>query len=60
MLRSRRVNPELERVFKFSPRNPPRRGEIVLVDDVRCRVTRVRVKWNADRWTLRLLKVKPA
>lgn len=47
-------------VVKFFPTNPQRRGEVVLVNDERCRVTRCRVAWDGPTWTIKLLKVKPA
>ena len=52
--------PDQHEVFKFFPTSPPRRGEYVLVDGVRCRVTRVRVSWEDQTWTLRKLRVKEA
>ena len=55
-----RVDPSKQRVVKFLPSNPPRRGEHLLVDDVRCRVTRCRVKWDGPRWTIRALGVRTA
>jgi len=59
-VRSRRVDPLVQRVVKFWPNNPPRRGDIVLVDGERCRVTRAKVSWVGREWTLHKLKVKPA
>lgn len=56
----RRVDVTTQRTFKFFPNNPPRRGEKVLVDGVRCRVTRSKVSWDGREWTLRLLRVKDA
>jgi hypothetical protein len=50
--------PDQHEVFKFFPTAPPRRGEHVLVDGVRCRVTTARVSWEGRTWTLRKLRVK--
>lgn len=47
-----RIDPETQQVFKLFPANPPRKGEPILVDGVRHRVTRARVKWDGPRWTL--------
>jgi hypothetical protein len=58
--RSRAVDPSRQEVFKFLPSSPPEKHEIVLVDRVRCRVTRCRVAWDGPRWTIRSLRVKPA
>ena len=52
------VDVEKQDTFKFFPTNPPRRGEHVLVDGIRCRVTRAKVTWAGDRWTLHELRVK--
>lgn len=46
--------------FKFHPKNPPYRGEYVLIRGERCVVTRVRVRWDGPRWELLKLRVKPA
>lgn len=59
-MRSRRVDPSVNRVVKFRPTSPPARGDIVIVDGERCRVTRARVSWDGPRWTIRLLRVRPA
>lgn len=58
--RSRRVDPRTQRVVEFMPSNPPARGEVVLVDGVRSRVTRCKVAWIDRRWTIRSLRVKEA
>lgn len=55
----RKVDPLTQRVVKFLPNHPPLRGEYVLVDGIRCRVTRCKVKWDGPRWTIRKLYVKP-
>lgn len=54
----RRVFPDHQRVVKWLPSNPPRRGEVILVDGVRCRVTRCKVRWHGARWTIRDLRVR--
>jgi len=59
MRRGTLVDVEKQDVFKLNPLAPPRRGEHVLVDGVRCRVTRAKVTWAGDRWTLQELRVKP-
>lgn len=43
MVFGRRVDPDSQRVVKFFPRLIPRKGEHVLVDGARCRITFVRV-----------------
>lgn len=58
--RSQKVDPAVQRVFKFTPSMPPYRGEVVLVDDQRCHVTRCRVSWDGPRWTIKSLRVKAA
>ncbi len=55
-----RVDPSVDRVVKFLPSNPPRRGEAILVNGTRCIVTRCRVSWDGPRWTIRSLRVKEA
>ncbi len=57
--RGERVDVTTQETVKFFPLNPPRKHEIVLVDGRRCRVTRAKVKWDGDRWTLLDLRVKP-
>jgi hypothetical protein len=57
--RSFNAMPDQHEVFKFFPTSPPRRGEIVLVDGVRCRVTSSKYTWEGRTWTLRKLRVKP-
>lgn len=60
-LRGRKVEIGRERVFKFLPANPPRRGDVVLVDGIRSRVTSSRVEWREPGvWTLVSLRVKGA
>lgn len=56
----RKVDPSIQRVVKFFPSIPPVRGDVVLVDDERCRVTRCKVAWDGPRWTIRSLYVKAA
>lgn len=59
--RGRWVHPDTHEIFKFLPRNPPHRGEVVLVDDVRCEVLRCPVEWNGCEWTMkRGVKVRVA
>jgi len=58
MRRGTLVDVEKQDTFKLFPTNPPRRGEHVLVDGVRCRVTRAKVTWDGPRWTLSELRVK--
>lgn len=63
MRRARWVHPDRQKVVKFLPNNPPRRGDTVLVDGERCRVLRCRVKWrDPGVWTIvgRGIKVRPA
>ncbi len=59
-LLGRRVDPSKQRVVKFLPTNPPYRGNIVLVDGVRCRVTYAKVSWEGREWTIHSLRVKDA
>lgn len=59
-VRARWVTPVETEIFKFFPNDPPRRGGIVLVDGVRCRVIRAKVSWDGRRWTLHRVKVRPA
>ena len=59
-LRGTRVDPQAQEVFKFLPSNPPCRGEHILVDGARCRVTSCRAKWNGRVWTIQSLRVKSA
>lgn len=54
------VSPADCRIVKMMPTNPPLRGTIVLVDDVRCRVTRAKVSWDGPVWTIHKLRVKEA
>lgn len=54
-----RVRPDLQRVVKFHPSLPPRRGEAILVDGRRCEVTRCRVRWDGPRWTILSLRARP-
>jgi len=56
----RLVDPAETTIVKLMPTSPPLRGTIVLVDDVRCRVTRAKVTWDGPRWTIRSLRVKEA
>ena len=44
--------------FKFMPKNPPHRGEVVLIRGERCVVTRARVRWDGPRWELLRLRVR--
>jgi len=60
MMLGRRVDVSTREVVKFFPSNPPERGDIVLVEGVRCRVTYCRVKWDDRVWTIRSLRVKAA
>ena len=60
LLWGRRVWPDREEVVKFGPDHPPVRGEIVMVDGQRSRVTHARVHWLGRRWTILALWVKPA
>lgn len=53
------VDVTAQATLKWLPNNPPRKGEIVLVDRRRCRVTRVKVRWDGANWKLRELWVKP-
>jgi hypothetical protein len=53
------VAPSRQRVVKFFPNNPPERGEVILVDGQRMRVTSCRVTWQDRTWTLRRLRAKP-
>lgn len=50
--------PSEHRVVKFFPSEPPRRGEIVLIDGERCKVTSVRVTWEGPRWKIRRLRAR--
>jgi len=54
----RKIDLDREQVVKLFPANPPRKGEGVLVDGVRSRVTRVRVQWQGHRWTITDLRVR--
>lgn len=56
----RRVDPGRQQIVKFMPSFPPRRGEYVLVDGVRCVVTSCRVRWDGPRWTIISLRVRQA
>jgi hypothetical protein len=47
-------------VVKLLPNDPPDRGDLVLVDGERCRVTYSRVTWSGRRWTLHELRVEDA
>jgi hypothetical protein len=65
--RSQAVMPGTHEVFKFFPNNPPVRGDIVLVDGVRCRVVRSKIRWDDQpepdgrrRWTILKLRVRLA
>lgn len=60
--RARWVHPDSHEIFKFLPHNPPQRGDVVLVDNERCRVLRSRIKWDGREWRLvgRGVKVKPS
>lgn len=61
MSRARWVHPDTHRIVKFFPRNPPERGDHVLVDGERHRVLRCPVKWDGATWTMkRGVKVKEA
>lgn len=62
MRRARWVRPDTHDVVKFSPSSPPRRGEYVLVDGVRCLVLRAKVRWDGARWKIqgKGLKVRTA
>lgn len=57
--RSYDAMPPEHEVIKFWPTNPPSRGEIVLVDGMRSQVTRCKVQWENNHWTLLKLRVKP-
>lgn len=51
------VHPELHRITKFLPHNPPVRGDIVIVEGFeglrRCQVTRnPELLWSGLTWTL--------
>lgn len=60
----RAVDCNTSTVWKFFPSLPPQIGEIVIVDDVRCKVSWVRVRWGKEqndltrKWTLKRLIVK--
>lgn len=56
----RRVYVSEQRVVKTFPKIPARRGDIVLVDDVRCRITRAKVTWDGMVFTTHFLRVKEA
>lgn len=61
--RARWVHPDTHRIFKFLPHNPPRRGDVVMVDDERCRIARCPLKRDGRAWELkdpRGIKVRPA
>jgi len=58
MILGRSVDMAIQEVFKIFPSNPPQRGEHVLVDGARCRVTYCRTKWEGREWTIRSLRVK--
>lgn len=57
--RARWVDLGREEVHKFIPSSPPYRGDVVLVDDERCRVVKAVVDWQGRQWTVRRLKVRP-
>ena len=61
MSRTRWVRPDINRIVKFLPNNPPERGDVVLVDGERCRVLRCPVEWDDRTWRMvgRGVKVKP-
>lgn len=63
-MRALRCDPSVQCIVKFWPHIPPERGDIVIVDGVRCRVTRAKVRYqNPDEpceWTLHKLYVKSA
>lgn len=60
-MRARWVHPDDHEIFKFLPRNPPERGDAVLVDGERHRVLRCPVEWDGRTWRMkRGVKVKPA
>lgn len=48
------AHPATNEICKFLPRNPPMKGDIVLIDGRRCRVTRApKLDWQGPRWTIR-------
>lgn len=54
------VDPTEHEVFKLFPRNPPDKGERVLVDGVRHEVVACPVTWDGATWTMkRGVKVRP-
>lgn len=46
------VHPHTHTISKFFPRNPPVKGDVVLVDGVRCRVVKCPVEWESLTWTM--------
>lgn len=56
--RSQQVDPAAHECIKFFPSIPPRRGDEILVDGQRCRVTKCVVDWEGYDWRIRTLKVQ--
>ena len=58
-MHGRRVDFRAEEVVKLTPSSSPQRGEHILVNGERCRVTRCKVSWREPGvWTIRTLRVK--
>jgi hypothetical protein len=54
------AHPDTHEISKFFPRNPPVRGDTVLVDGARCKVLACPVSWEGRTWTMkRGVKVRP-
>jgi hypothetical protein len=60
ILLGRSVHPSRQEIVKILPASPPRRGEFVLVDGERCRVTRCRIIHTGNVWEIRSLRVRKA
>lgn len=49
-----------QEVVKMWPSLPPSRGDVVLVDGKRRKVTRCRLRFDGLQWTIKSLRVKAA
>jgi hypothetical protein len=59
--RNRRwIRADTHEIVKFFPTTPPEKGDVVLVDGERCRVVKVKVRWEGRTWHLERVKVEPA
>lgn len=54
-----KVDLSAQECTKMWPSLPPVRGEVVLIDGKRCRVTRCRLRFDGLQWTIKSLRVRP-